>query len=109
MALTIEDKRDIIDNVQQRIDELVGRDFKIWIANELKEQGYPFLIWNVIGRISIRSKVHLSHYLQVRIQYDDIYDLIDSDSEGKDAEDKLFNYVIEKYLSYYFPDKVRRK
>lgn len=50
--------------------------------------GYPFLIWNVIGSIPIRSKVHLSHYLLVRIKNDVLYDMIDSNEDVKEAEDK---------------------
>lgn len=71
--------------------------------------GYPFLIWNVIGSIPIRSKVHLSHYLQMRIKYDVLYDMIDSNEDVKEAEDKLFNETVDKYLSYFFPQKINRK
>lgn len=109
MALTLDDKQDIIDRVQKRIDEWGGRDFKIYEADELKGKGYPFLIWNVKGSIPIRSKVHLSHYLQVRINYDALYDLVDSDEDVKEAEDKLFNDTVDKYLSYFFPQKINRK
>lgn len=108
MGLSIEEKDKIIEHVQKRIDEWVGRDFKIYEADELKEMGYPFLIWNVIGTIPIRSKIHLSQYLQVRINYDVLYDMIGSDNDVKEAEDKLFNDTIDKYLSYFFPQKINR-
>lgn len=45
----------------------------------------------------------------MRINYDALYDLIDSDEDVKEAEDKLFNDTVDKYLSYFFPQKINRK
>lgn len=100
--LSIKEKRDIIDNVQVRIDKWIGRsDMSLHEAMCLKDKGYPFII-----NINPRSIPFLSNHLakkfkQSEIIYSQLYHLINT-TEADAEEEKLFRYAIENYLTYCF-------
>lgn len=104
--LSIAEKKEVIDKTQKRIDGFIGRNFKINEAEKLIELGYPFQIWNVEGSGSIHFNI--SKLLQLRIMYEDIYDMIET-SDAKLEEDSLFDYAVENYLSKCFPSKFNQQ
>lgn len=100
--LDIYDKREVIDKTQNRINECIGRNFKINEAKKLIELNYPFQIWNVEGPVPLNFNI--SKLLQVRIVYEELYDLIET-TDVKSEEERLFDYAVENYLSKCFPSK----
>lgn len=98
MGLSSGEKREIIDNVQIRIDEWIGRSYMT--AHEailLNGKHYPFKIQIkplLIGLIT-------NSFLQTNIRYSELSSLI-AETDVKTAEENLFRYAIDNYLTYCF-------
>lgn len=100
--LSIEEKRELIEEVQKRIDLCIGIDFKVREAKELIEKGYPFQIRSVTGTVRISDRIRQSDLFQLNIRYEDIFDMIKTtDIEAEKL--KLFNYIVEKYFPSNLP------
>lgn len=98
MGLSSDKKREIIDNVQVRINKWIGRSYMtIHEAILLNEKHYPF-------KIQIKSPAMgliIRCFEQSKIQYSELYCLI-NETDVKTAEEKLFRHIINEYLSYCF-------
>ncbi len=98
MELSIEEKRKVIDNVQLRINEWIGRsDMTLHEAMFLKGKHYPF-------KIQINPPLPtliVRWFEQPEIKYPELFHLIKSDDIEKE-EESLFRYTVENFLTFCF-------
>ena len=98
MELSNDKKREIIDNVQVRINKWIGRSYMtMQEAILLNAKHYPFKI-----QFNPPLMGFLTNYLgQSKIRYSELYSLI-KETDVETAEENLFRYAIENYLTYCF-------
>lgn len=98
MELSNDKKREIINNVQVRINKWIGRPYlTIHEAILLNAKHYPFKI-----QFNLPIMGFLTNYLgQSKIRYSELYSLIEG-TDVKTAEENLFRYAIDNYLTYCF-------
>ena len=98
MELSNDKKRKIINNVQVRINKWIGRPYlTIHEAIILNAKHYPFEI-----QFNPPLMGFITNYLsQSKIRYSELYSLI-KETDVETAEENLFRYAIENYLTYCF-------
>lgn len=98
MELTNDKKRKIINNVQVRINKWIGRPYlTIHEAIILNAKHCPFKI-----QFNPPLMGFITNYLgQSKIRYSELYSLI-KETDVETAEENLFRYAIENYLTYCF-------
>lgn len=95
--MTLEEKNTIIDRVQDRIDQWIGRPYMyVNEATFLKGKAYPFKI-----KVQGIGGVLYSSLNQKEPIYSAIHRLISSNNSMQ-AENELFQHVVENYLTYCF-------
>lgn len=98
MELTIDEKRKVIDDVQQRINKWIGRSkMTFHEAVFLHGKHYPFKIQVDLPFPALM----ISQIEQTEIKYSELLQLIRSTDVEKE-EESLFRYAVENFLTYCF-------